>query len=100
MAISAEFMESLAADIGSCVYIEIAKWHLYLNDAHLHEPLAEKLAGVLAEDRLTQANVETVLGSFEVAVGGGRQTLPLLTLIPAQCQRELMDLLEERQRDL
>ncbi|MGL6338716.1 MAG: DUF3181 family protein, partial [Waterburya sp.] len=29
-------IEALAAQIGENVYIDIAKWHLYLNDAHLH----------------------------------------------------------------
>ncbi|MFM7450504.1 MAG: DUF3181 family protein, partial [Leptolyngbyaceae cyanobacterium] len=28
-------VEALAAEIGENIYIDIAKWHLYLSDAHL-----------------------------------------------------------------
>lgn len=100
MAISTEFIENLAADIGSQVYIDIAKWHLYLNDAHLHSPLAEKLAGLLEEDDLSEASVKAVLASFQVPVGGGQAQYPLSDLVPSQCYRDLMELLEEHQRDL
>lgn len=38
-----EIIEALAAEIGENVYMDIAKWHLYLSDAHLHTVLAEQL---------------------------------------------------------
>ena len=37
-------IEQLAAAIGKEVYIDVARWHLYLRDAHLHALLAERLA--------------------------------------------------------
>ena len=95
MAITTEFIEDLAADLGSKVYIDIAKWHLYLNDAHLHVPLAEKLAGLLSGDRLSQASVKEVLGSFTVEIGGGQKQVSLLDLVPSRCHADLMEVLEE-----
>ena len=38
-----ELLETLAAEIGESIYIDIAKWHLYLSDAKLHNVVAEKL---------------------------------------------------------
>jgi hypothetical protein len=95
MAIHTEWIEELAADLGSKVYIDIAKWHLYLNDAHLHTPLAEKLAGLLGDDRLSAAAVREVLASFEVEIGGGQKQVSLLDLVPSRCHADLMELLEE-----
>lgn len=100
MTANAEFVERLAADIGAQVYIDIAKWHLYLNDAKLHTPVAEKLYGLLVEDQLSQAAVQAVLKSFPIAIGGGRNEIPLADLVPLQCQTDLLSLLEEKQRDL
>ncbi|MBC6424150.1 MAG: DUF3181 family protein [Hormoscilla sp. SP5CHS1] len=55
-----EAIESLAAEIGDKVYIDIAKWHLYLNDAHLHAVLAEQFYPLLADNNL---HLRTVLSS-------------------------------------
>ncbi|HAX78262.1 MAG TPA: thylakoid-associated protein, partial [Cyanobacteria bacterium UBA11372] len=38
-----ESIEALAAEIGENVYMDIAKWHLYLREAHLHTLLAERM---------------------------------------------------------
>jgi hypothetical protein len=100
MAITTEFIEDLAADLGSKVYLDIAKWHLYLNDAHLHVPLAEKLAGLLSGDRLSQASVKEVLGSFTVEIGGGQKQVSLLDLVPSRCHADLMEVLEDYQNKL
>jgi Protein of unknown function (DUF3181). len=43
MANTTQAIESLAAEIGENVYIDIAKWHLYLSDAHLHTVVAQQL---------------------------------------------------------
>ncbi|MDE5094370.1 MAG: DUF3181 family protein, partial [Trichodesmium sp. St11_bin5] len=37
-----QIIESLAAEIGDKVYMDITGWHLYLSDAKLHLNLAEK----------------------------------------------------------
>jgi len=97
---SSRAVESLAAEIGQNVYIDVAKWHLYLSDAHLHTVLAEQLYPLAANNDLTEAKVQQVLQNISVKLGGGKRELPLLDLIPMQCQVNLMDLLEEFQRNL
>ncbi len=52
MANTTQAIESLAAEIGENVYIDIAKWHLYLNDAHLHTVVAEQLYPMLENGNL------------------------------------------------
>jgi hypothetical protein len=42
-----EAIEALAAEIGENIYIDVAKWHLYLREAHLHTTLAEQLYPLL-----------------------------------------------------
>jgi hypothetical protein len=91
---TSERIEQLAAAIAEDVYIDIAKWHLYLNDAHLHRPLAEKfypmiLAGIRAAD------VSKVLNETKIAIGGGKITIALSDLIPNACQNRLLTILEE-----
>jgi Protein of unknown function (DUF3181) len=92
---SSEAIERLAVAIGEQVYIDIAKWHLYLNDAHLHTPLAEKIYPLLVDRNLSEAAVLDILTAMPVKVGGGKREIPLLELIPMQCQMNLMDALEE-----
>jgi Protein of unknown function (DUF3181) len=91
---SSEAIERLAATIGEQVYIDISKWHLYLNDAHLHTPLAEKIYPLLVDRELGEQAVLDILGAMMVKVGGGKREIPLLELIPLQCQMDLMDALE------
>jgi len=95
-----QFLENLAADIGQEVYIDIAKWHLYLNDAHLHQLLAEQLYPMLKAQELQEDRVVEVLREIPVKVGGGRREVPLADLLPMQSQVNLMDILEKYQRKL
>ena len=93
-------IEALAAKIGENVYIDVAKWHLYLNDAHLHTVVAEKIYPTLEEDSLSEDAVTSVLQSIPVKLGGGKTELSLNELLPMQCKMTLLDLLEEYQKDL
>lgn len=93
-------IESLAADIGENIYIDVAKWHLYLSNAHLHTVLAEQLYPMLASRSLQEEEVLKVLQNIPVKLGGGKREVPLADLLPMQCQVNLMDLLEEFQRNL
>jgi hypothetical protein len=97
---SSEAIESLAAEIGENVYIDVAKWHLYLSDAHLHTVLAERLYPMLTSNSLKEDDVLKVLQSIPVKLGGGKREVPLSDLLPMQCQVTLVDLLEEFQRKL
>ena len=93
-------IESLAAEIGENVYIDIAKWHLYLRDAHLHTVVAEQLYPMLENGNLDDDKVGRVLQGIPVKLGGGKREVPLADLIPMQSQVHLMDVLEEFQRKM
>uniref|UniRef100_B8HQK3 Thylakoid-associated protein n=1 Tax=Cyanothece sp. (strain PCC 7425 / ATCC 29141) TaxID=395961 RepID=B8HQK3_CYAP4 len=98
--INARQIEDLAADIGKNVYIDVAKWHLYLAEAHLHTVLAERLYPLLQPGQLSEDQVTQVLAQIPVKLGGGRRELPLTDLLPMQSMVNLMDILEEFQRQL
>ncbi|MFK8184292.1 MAG: DUF3181 family protein [Phormidesmis sp.] len=97
---STEALEGLAAEIGENIYMDIAKWHLYLGVAKLHTALAEKLLPMVTEDNISEDAVVQILNDIPIKLGGGRKTIPLAELLPMQCQVNLIDLLEEYQRKL
>lgn len=93
-------IEALAAKIGESIYIDVAKWHLYLSDAHLHTVVAEKVYPILEDNALSEDAVTNILQNIPVKLGGGKTELPLAKLLPMQCQMTLIDLLEEYQKDM
>jgi len=95
-----EIIEALAAEIGENVYMDIAKWHLYLSDAHLHTVLAEQLYSLLTSNSLEESQVRQILENIPVKIGGGKREIPLIDLVPKDCQANLMDILEEFQTKL
>lgn len=97
---SSEAIEKLAASIGENVYIDVAKWHLYLRDAHLHTTLAEQIYPLLTNGSVQENQVIEILKKVPVKLGGGKIEVPLADLLPMQSQVHLMDALEEFQRDL
>ena len=97
---STQDIEALAAQIGENIYIDVAKWHLYLNDAHLHTVVAEKVYPMLEDKSLSEDGVMSILQGIPVKLGGGKTELSLDKLLPMQCKMSLLDLLEEYQKDL
>lgn len=95
-----ETIEALAAEIGENVYIDVAKWHLYLSDARLHTVVAERAYRLLENNDLSEDNVLQILREIPVKLGGGKIEVPLLDLLPMQSQVHLIDLLEEYQRKI
>ncbi|KAF3885505.1 MULTISPECIES: DUF3181 family protein [Nostocales] len=96
-----ELLEALAAEIGDNVYIDIAKWHLYLSNAKLHTVVAEKVYPLITAKKTVEENdVIQILESIPVKIGGGRRELPLIDLLPLQCQVNLVDILEKYQREI
>lgn len=91
-------IEQLAAAIGEEVYIDVARWHLYLRDAHLHTLLAEQLAPQVRAGKVDEDAVTKILQRIPVKVGGGRKELPLADLLPMQSLLNLLDVLEEFSR--
>ena len=100
MANSSEAIETLAAEIGENIYIDVAKWHLYLSDAHLHTVIAEKVYPLIEDNALSEDKVSQILADIPIKIGGGKRELLLIDLLPMQCQVRLMDLLEEHQNNL
>ncbi len=88
--ITSEAIEKLAAEIGENVYIDVAKWHLYLRDAHLHTVLAEQLYPQLQSGPLQEPQVLELLKNIPVQLGGGKLTVSLADLVPTQSQTHLM----------
>jgi len=87
-------IEDLAAEIGDKVYIDVAKWHLYLQDAKLHTIVAERVFPLL-NNGLTGDKLTAILTDISIDLGGGRQKMPLINLIPVTAQARLMDILQE-----
>ena len=96
---TSQAIESLAAEIGNNVYMDIAKWHLYLREAHLHTVVAERVYPMLEDNSLSESKVLQILADIPVKIGGKRD-LPLADLIPTASQVNLMDILEEFQRNM
>ncbi|MEH1839664.1 MAG: DUF3181 family protein [Nostoc sp.] len=94
-----ELLEALAAEIGENVYIDVAKWHLYLSNAKLHTVVAEQLYPLITSKAVNEDRVLQVLGSIPIKIGGGKREVPLIDLLPLQCQVTLVDILEKYQRD-
>ncbi|MBF2085360.1 DUF3181 family protein [Thermoleptolyngbya sp. C42_A2020_037] len=97
---SSEAIEALAAELGKEVYIDVAKWHLYLRDAHLNTPLAEQLYPLLEKGVPTEDEVLGILRGIPVKLGGGKHEVSLLDLLPVQSQIQLMDIVEAFQQKL
>lgn len=93
-------IETLAAQIGENIYIDVAKWHLYLADAHLHTAVAEKAYPLLEEDSLSESAVSDLLSSISVKLGGGKKELSLSDLIPTSNQKDLLELLENYKQEM
>jgi Protein of unknown function (DUF3181) len=100
MANSSEQLENLASEIGDKVYIDVAKWHLFLKDAKLHTVVAEKAMPFVVTGKVTGDNVNEILGQITISLGGGRKKLPLSDLLPVSGQAALLDVLQEFARNL
>ncbi|AFY60827.1 DUF3181 family protein [Synechococcus sp. PCC 6312] len=100
MSQTTELLEKLAAEIGQEVYIDIARWHLYLAEAHLHTRLANEFYPHLSGKQLQATDVKTVLGKILVKLGDGQAELPLSVLIPTSAQARLLEILQNWQQEL
>jgi hypothetical protein len=94
-----EILEALASEIGENIYIDIAKWHLFLSNAKLHTVVAEKMYPLLTSKSVDEDQVIKILESIPVKIGGGKRELALIDLLPLQCQVNLVDILEKYQRE-
>ncbi|MEY2984416.1 MAG: hypothetical protein RLZZ568_1033 [Cyanobacteriota bacterium] len=90
-------IEALAAELGEQIYIDVAKWHLFLTEAHLHLPLAERVYPLLESDNLRRSGVEAILQQLSVSIGGGKVEISLLEAMPTAIVDRLMMVLEDYQ---
>lgn len=95
-----EIIESLAAEIGENIYIDVAKWHLYLSNAHLHTIIAEKVYSLLENNSVTENNVNQVLQEISVKLGGDKMEVSLKQLLPKECEKKLLEILKDFQHNL
>lgn len=100
MSASTRQIETLAAAIADKIYLDVAKWHLYLGDAHLHTPLAEAFFPELEARAIDEAKVEAILRQTSITLGAGRTIVPLRDLIPQAVQADLYELLLDFQHEL
>jgi Protein of unknown function (DUF3181) len=93
---SSEQIERLAVAIAEDLYLDVAKWHLYVDDIKdekLHILLAEQLFPLVAEARITKDAVNQILAGIKITIGGGKQEIPMSQFIPASVESMLMDVL-------
>lgn len=90
-------IEKLAAEIGENIYIDVASWHLYLTEAHLHTSVAEKVAPLFDDGDIDESAVMDALKGIQVPVGGKQVFLSLAQLVPKAVQQDLVKLLEDYQ---
>lgn len=95
-----QVVEQLAADIGDRIYIDVAKWHLYLKDAKLHTGLAESFLPMCESGKIDEAAVKATLATVKIKLGGGKQELSLADLIPNAGVGDLVRILEDCARSL
>lgn len=93
-------IEVLAETIGRNIYIDVARWHLYLAEAKLHVPLAEEFYTLAIAGPISSAEIEKVLTKILVPLGGGQRQLALKELIPGPVQNDLADLLAQFREEL
>lgn len=92
---ASEALEALAAEIGENIYIDVAKWHLYLSDAHLHTTVADRTSSLIEDDSISETAVRQILQAISVQLGGGKVELPLADLVPTSGVSRLVEILED-----
>ncbi|MGL5080124.1 MAG: DUF3181 family protein [Microcoleaceae cyanobacterium] len=93
-------IEKLADEIGKHTYIDVSKWRLYLSDANLQMSVAEQVYPLLEAGSPEESQIQKVLQGIGVKLGGGKLTVPLSDLVPAASFGDLMNCLEEFQKDM
>ena len=92
--IDSETVEQLAGAIAQEIYLDIAKWRLYLGTAKLDQRIAEELAP-LADRNISLAQVQAILQHIPIPIGGGKAQIPLADLVPDAVQTRLWQIAQE-----
>ncbi len=92
--LDAEAIEQLAGAIADEIYLDIAKWRLYLGTAKLEQQIAEQLVQ-LAQSGLTQEKLQAILQNISIPIGAGKRHIPLADFIPDAVQDRLWHIAQE-----
>ena len=85
-------INELAISIADRLFIQVAKWNLYLGDAGLAKDLAIECQANF--DQGANVAAKKGLEAIQVKLGGGRTILPLSRLIPSNQLFDLEEILE------
>lgn len=88
-------IEQLAAAIAEDIYLDIARWHLYLDDAKVHIELATQLWPLIQQRPIDSTQVQQILAKIPITIGNGKQTLPLVQFIPASAETRLLEIFND-----
>jgi hypothetical protein len=92
MSLPAADLRELEVSLGERLYLQLAGWHLYLNDAGLAQTLAIECAARL--DQGAEIAARQALEAVQVPIGGGATRLPLARFVPTGQLRDLEEVLE------
>ena len=85
-------INELAISIADRLFIQVAKWNLYLGDAGLAKDLAIECQANF--DQGASDAAKKGLEAIQVKLGGGKTILPLSRLIPSNQLFDLEEILE------
>ena len=89
-------LHELEISIADRLYIQVAKWHLYLGDAGLAKTLAVECNANL--DQGASVAARSALDAVKVQLAGGASCLPLSRLMPSSQLFDLEEILEPYSR--
>mmetsp|Transcript_25578 Transcript_25578/g.60849 ORF Transcript_25578/g.60849 Transcript_25578/m.60849 type:complete len:186 (-) Transcript_25578:280-837(-) len=98
--------EKLADRIGQDIYADFGGWHLYLRDMRgtpemkLSQVLANAIGSKLAMGNYKEQDIEDLLKSIPVSLGGGKEKVSLYQVLPNFCVKDLVELCTEYAREL
>ena len=89
-----EVVEQLAGAIADEIYLDVAKWRLYLGTAKLEQQIAEQLVQS-AQSGIALGKVQAILQGIPIPIGGGKRQIPLADFIPDAVQDRLWHIAQE-----
>ena len=85
-------LRELEVGIADSIYIQVAKWHLYLGDAGLAQALALECSAKL--DLGSNEAARQALETVQVQLGNGITSVPLSKLITSSQVHDLEEILD------
>jgi len=92
MTLDSADLQDIEIAIGERIYLQIAKWRLYLGDAGVAKDLAIECCAHL--EKGPKLSVKKALEVFKIPVAGGGEKMPLGSFLSSIQIKELEDILE------